>query len=310
MLRRLRPSRRLVKLGLIALLAGFCVSAACVLAFLVSARGAQSDFQPVNESLPLEVDTLSVEIPAYRRAEDATYLTFVEWYLVFNPQEYAQFLAHDRPSRFPYFHGIAQIWRGDREVYGITRRFYPFNGGYNLMLVVIGVSSTAEFAIKGLYEKSVGRFFEWTASGERTAEDDFAAQVAREYGEFVPTQPWFEFPFGRKLKELWTTTGFTGAHFPRKCERKFFLSLEYGVKTLYAAVIRLEPLRLWRGRSRSLSVGAPGAAAIARAVRRAECAATRAGSMDPRRPTLPGFHRRRAIARPRWHRVRGDRGQR
>jgi hypothetical protein len=84
----------------------------------------------------------------------------------------------------------------------------------------------------------VGRFFEWI-SGASTPEDTYAADVAREYGDFIPTQPWYDFPFGRKLTGLWSTTRIFGPSFLRKSERKFFLSLEYGVKYLYAGVIRL-----------------------------------------------------------------------
>jgi len=207
--------------------------------FLAAARAAQPRFRPITEPLPPGLSARIDQIPGYRRDEDATYLTFVEWYLVFNPQEYAQFIEKNPPSRFPYFCGIRQIWSSYVDVYGIARRYYRFNAGYNLMLVVIGTSSTVEFAIKGTYEKTVGRIFEWSASGESTSEDRFAAKVARAYGEFIPTRPWFEFPFGHELVELWSTTGFFGRHFPRKCERKFFLSVEYGVKSIYAAVIRL-----------------------------------------------------------------------
>ena len=89
-----------------------------------------------------------------------------------------------------------------------------------------------------LYENTLGRLSEWTAGGQRTGEDDFAARVAREYGDFVPTRPWFEFPFGARFTELWATNDLFGPHFIRKCERKFFLSLEYGIKTPYAAIIR------------------------------------------------------------------------
>ena len=221
-----------------AVLIGGASIAIAVAAFLFIASRAQPNFKPVAQPLAPEIASRIDRLPHYRRAEDATYLTFVEWYLVFNPQEYAQFIAANRPSRFPYFRGIGQIWSSYTEVYGIARQHYPFNVGYHLMLVVIGVSSTAEFAIKGVYETTIGRVFEWTASGEATPEDIYAANVAHNYGAFITTQPWFEFPFGEKLRGLWSEPTFFGTHFLRKCERKFFLSLEYGVKALYAATIR------------------------------------------------------------------------
>jgi hypothetical protein len=237
MIRRLLQWRNLWRALKYALLAGFTCALVAIAAFLLVARTKQRDFTPVADPVDPAQSARIAAIPKYRRDEDATYLTFPEWYLVFNPQEYAQHLAADRPSRFPYFRGIAQMWGSYAEVYGLARRHYPFNPGYNTMLVVICTSSTVEFAIKGVYEKTVGRLFEWTAGGATTPEDAFAAQVAKEYGDFIPTRPWFEFPFGRKFKELWTTNKFFGPHFLRKCERKFFLSLEYGIKSVYAAVI-------------------------------------------------------------------------
>lgn len=215
--------------GLLALAVGCAV---------VSNRSARH-FHPIQEPMPAGHGALIDTIPAYRRPEGATYLTFPEWYLVFNPQEYAQSLALHPPSRFPYFKSLGQFWGGYAEVYGITQHNYPFNGGAHLMVMVIGTSTTVEYTIKGVYENTVGRFSEFTAQGKRTAEDDYAAQVAKDYGDFVPTQPWFDFPFGHKLAGLWSQTRFFGPHFPRKFERKLFLSLEYGVKSLYAGVIRL-----------------------------------------------------------------------
>lgn len=241
MLRRFLKNRRgrawrALRLGF---LAGVILAAISALGFLSAAIAAQRDFKPVTEPLSPELNRIIEGTEKYRRAEDGTYLTFTEWYLVFNPQEYAAFIAKERPSRFPYFRGIAQIWSGYSQTYGIVRRHYPFNAGQNLMVVVIATSSTVEFGLKGAYEKSVGRLFEWTAGGSRTPEDEFAAQVARDYGNFIPTRPWFEFPFAHKFRELWTSTDLFGPRFLRKTERKIFLSFEYGAKALYAGLIRL-----------------------------------------------------------------------
>lgn len=238
MTRRLLQWRNLWRLAKWTLLTGLAVVALSLAAFLLVARTKQRDFRPVATAIPAEHAARIAATPRYQRDEDATYLTFPEWYLVFQPQEYAQYLATGRPSGFPYGRSIAQMWGGYTEVYGVTRQHYRFNPGYNLMLVVICSSSTVEFAIKGVYENTVGRAFEWTAGGATTPEDAFAAQVAREYGDFIPNWPWFEFPFGRKFKELWTAHDLFGPHFLRKGERKLFLSLEYGLKSLYAGVIR------------------------------------------------------------------------
>lgn len=239
MRRRFLQSRFVRKILGRAILLGFAAVVSATVLFVIVASRSQPDFRPIHDAVSPEHAALIAGIARYRRPEDATYLTFPEWYLVFNPQEYAQFLHDYPPSRFPYLKSIGQFWRGYAQVYGITRRNYPFNFGDHLMVMVIGTSSTVEYAIKGAYENTVGRLFEWISSDAQTAEGAYAAQVAREYGDFIPTQPWFDFPFGHKLAGLWSTTGFFGKHFLRKCERKFFLSLEYGVKSIYAGVIRL-----------------------------------------------------------------------
>jgi hypothetical protein len=57
------------------------------------------------------------------------------------------------------------------------------------MLVVIGTSFSAEYALKGAYEHSIGRLSEWTSRHQMTAEDNCAAQVAEDYARFVHVRP-------------------------------------------------------------------------------------------------------------------------
>ena len=45
-------------------------------------------------------------------------------------------------------------------------RSFPFNGGYHLMVMVIGSSTTVEYALKGVYEHTIGRLAEATVSGD------------------------------------------------------------------------------------------------------------------------------------------------
>ncbi|MEZ4657364.1 MAG: hypothetical protein R2911_07315 [Caldilineaceae bacterium] len=172
------------------------------------------------------------------RPEDQTYLTFPEWYIVYSADEYAAFVADNPPSRFPYWAAIGQYWRSYYDVCAVTRERYAFNGGYHLTLVVIGVSFTYEDLFKGLYEKTIGRATEWVSSPELTSEDAYARQVAKEYGDFIHTIPWYEFPFDQKLRGLWRQTPLWGPNAIRKWERKLALSVEYGGKALYGRLIR------------------------------------------------------------------------
>jgi hypothetical protein len=174
----------------------------------------------------------------YRRAESFTFLTLPEWSIVYSADEYARFIERGRPSRFPHFAAIGQYWRGYSDVCAVTRREYPFESGYQVMLGVIGVSFSLEHAVKGVWEKTIGRFTEhfWTRD---TPEDAFAAKTAREYGTFMHTTPWYEFPFGARLGALWRQTPAWGPHPVRKWERRAVLSAEYGLKAVYGAVIGL-----------------------------------------------------------------------
>src|SRR5437870_5113789 len=52
----------------------------------------------------------------YARREDQTYLTLPEWYIVYSADEYAAFLAQNRPSGFPYFRAAWQFWQAYDDV--------------------------------------------------------------------------------------------------------------------------------------------------------------------------------------------------
>jgi hypothetical protein len=178
------------------------------------------------------------DIPEYARPEDLTYLTLPEWYIVYSTDEYAGFIAQNPPSQFPYFRAVGQYWQTYAAVCDVVRGKYPFNGEHQFALGFIGISFTAENMLKGVYEGTVGRISEWTAS-EPTEEDIYAAQVAKEYGEFLHMTPWYFFPFKEKLQGLWQETSLSGPNLIRKWERKLSLTIEYGLKILYAGFTRL-----------------------------------------------------------------------
>jgi hypothetical protein len=173
------------------------------------------------------------------RAEDSTYLTFPEWYIVYSAQEHAAALDVRPPSAYPYFRSVGQYWCSYNTVFEWARRRYPFSAGNHLMLLVIGTSYTGEYLIKGAYENTIGRVSEALSGGATTEEDRFNAQLWREYGAFLEHTPWYEFPFSAKLAALWQETGAWGQHPIRKWERKIALSMEYAVKAAYGKLIGL-----------------------------------------------------------------------
>ncbi len=173
----------------------------------------------------------------YARSEDQTYLTYPEWYIVYNADEYAAFLVDHRPSEFPYFQAVGQVWGIYGGVCKVTRAQYPFNSGYHLSNYVTSSSFSLETLLRGLYEGSVGRVTE-LFSTIPTEEEIYARDVAKEYGTFIHTIPWYEFPFRQKLDGLWAQTNLWGTNPIRKWERKLALSVEYGVKSIYAGLIK------------------------------------------------------------------------
>lgn len=176
-------------------------------------------------------------LEGYKKGEEQTFLTLPEWYLVFNPNEYADFLERgNNPSDFPFFLSIDEYWALYDRVNVLADDLYPANFEYQTMLWVIGVSTTAEFVAKGAYENTIGRFTRWTAS-EDTPEDFLIQEAHRAYGDLIFTEPWYKFPFWDYVQRAWGDTPFFGANFIRKLERKMLATLEFGFKSTYAKLI-------------------------------------------------------------------------
>lgn len=182
---------------------------------------------------PPERKVASSGIKEYARPEDDTLLSYPEWYIVWSYQEKADFQQAHLPSGFPYLGAVRQFWSGYCCVSRLLRGKYPFNGGEQVMLMVIGTSFSAEYILKGAYENTVGKLSEWTSSGQPTEEDRFAYKVAREYADFVHVRPFYEFHFARQVSEMWKETSLLGAHWLRKWERKLFLTVDYTIEALY-----------------------------------------------------------------------------
>lgn len=186
---------------------------------------------------PLERQKATAGIVNYLRPEDDTFLSYPEWYIVWSYQEKADFQKHNLPSGFPYFAAVRQYWGGYCCISRLIRGKYPANFGEQMMLVVIGTSFSAEYILKGAYEKTVGRLSEWASGHQSTEEDQFAYNVAREYADFVHVRPFYEFHFARQVSGLWKATPLFGAHFLRKLERKLFLTLDYTAEAFYCWII-------------------------------------------------------------------------
>lgn len=177
------------------------------------------------------------DIAAGQRPLEDSYFSYPEWYIVWSYEERAQYLKNNLPSGFPYFASIGHYWRSYCFICGLTQSRHQFNFGDHLSSFVLGGSFAVEYAIRGAYEQSVGRFSEWTSRHQLVEEDAYAAGVAREYADFVYVRPFYEFHFAHALRELWKQTTLWGTHPIRKWERKFILSVDYGLEAAYAEIL-------------------------------------------------------------------------
>jgi FAD/FMN-containing dehydrogenase len=172
----------------------------------------------------------------YLREEDQTYLTHPEWYIVYSGDEYAEWMRTKLPTDFPYILSIGQYWTGYHEMWKATHGKYPLNFGYHVMLVVIGTSYSVELTLKAIWDNTFGRFSGWTSGHALTDEDRYAATVYDDYEKFIHIYPWYEYRFSPRLAGLWRLP-LGGQHQIRRIERRWALSLEYGIKAVYASAI-------------------------------------------------------------------------
>lgn len=189
------------------------------------------------QSQPAERQAATAGIPNYARAEDDTFLSYPEWYIVWSYQEKADFQEHHLPSGFPYFDAVGQYWSSYCCISRLLEGNYSPNIGEQLMLVVIGTSFSAEYILKGAYEKTIGRLSEWSSANDFTQEDEFSYRVARDYADFVHVRPFYEFHFARRVPALWNGTDLWGLHPMRKWERKIFLTADYAIEAFYCWTI-------------------------------------------------------------------------
>ena len=199
---------------------------------------------PAGDGLLVDKAWLTNRTPALTphdqvRPPDQTFLTFPEWFLVFGPAEQANFFQTHTSTKFPFMVHVYQIWGGYRSVYEQIRGNFPFNSRYHLMIVVISTSSTVEFGLKAAYETLIGRLTDTSDGEPLTEEDQFNATFAHDYVTFLDTAPWYEFDFKSRLIKLWTETPLFGSHPVRKWERKYILTTELAVKTVYGWLIGL-----------------------------------------------------------------------
>lgn len=177
-------------------------------------------------------------IKGYFREEEQTILTVPEWYLVFNPKEYADFLeAGNNPSDFPFYASLDEYWKLYDRSLTLVSEAYPKNDEYTTMLQVIGVSVTMEYAVKMIYENTIGTVFGWFANDSISEKERAIIDAQRAYSDFIYHTAWYEFRFMPWIAEVWGASGTSDASWSRKWERTLFFTLEFSFKAAYAQLI-------------------------------------------------------------------------
>ncbi|MBR0753408.1 hypothetical protein JQ604_14565 [Bradyrhizobium jicamae] len=168
----------------------------------------------------------------YRRAEGDSFLTYPEWYIVYAYSDLAGVTRASSESSFDYFGSIGGFWSslcGARKSTSLAR---PPTQDQMITDYIIGSSFMAEMAVQGLYERTIGALTVAWRGAVRTKEDDFNLALLDDYAKFLEQTPWYRYPFADKLSALWHDVPFEFSL--RSIERRFSLSLQYGVKSLYA----------------------------------------------------------------------------
>ena len=179
----------------------------------------------------------AIDEQGYRRKQANTYFTFPEWYIVYSFEDFGRFLNSSSESQFGYLSHILGFWQSFCTINRAVPEGRESRADVKTMIYIIGVSYSVEYAIKGLYENSIGRITEWIRGSVRTPQDDFGRKVVQDYAASLYTIPWYKFPFREKLDGLMAISAPTPSSL-RSWERDFALGAEYFVKLGYAALIQ------------------------------------------------------------------------
>ncbi len=194
--------------------------------------------RPDASNVQVPESTLGINDPDYHRDLANTYFTFPEWYIVYSFEDFGRFLETRSESGFPYLSQIDGFWRGFCSANRIAGNF-PGAAYTKFNLYVIGLSFSVEYAVKGIYENTIGRLTEWARGPKATVEDGYARAVLQDYGSFLHEVPWYRYPFGDTLIGLWSAAPLYSDSPVRNIERHASLSVEYALKWGYAKLITL-----------------------------------------------------------------------
>ena len=169
--------------------------------------------------------------PEHHRPEARTLLTYPEWHIVHAYADYAEVIRTGDPHEFGYIASIAGFWGSLCALSEQAGAHGGVDWPTKQMVYTIGVSFSAELALKAAYEETLGRMAALVRGPARAALDDLSAQQAASYATFLQQVPWYRWDFRADAAALQPVAGF------RDRERAFALGIEYRAKAGYAGVI-------------------------------------------------------------------------
>ncbi|MEO3480355.1 hypothetical protein AAFO90_22160 [Phaeobacter sp. CAU 1743] len=171
--------------------------------------------------------------PAHHRPESRTLMTYPEWHIVHAYEDYAKVVRSGDPHDYGFLRGIGGFWSSLCALSQRAADHGDIDGSTKQMVYVIGVSFTAELALKGAYEETLGRLFATLRGPQRAPLDDLSAKQSAAYATFLQQVPWYKWPFREDITDLNTNA----SPVLRDRERRLALGLEYRAKAAYADVI-------------------------------------------------------------------------
>ncbi len=162
-----------------------------------------------------------------------TFLTYPEWSIVHAYEDFAAVAKSEGETAFRYVRAVRDYWRGLCTIYGEASAHGDIAPDMRAMLHIIGLSFSAEMLVKGNWENTVGLVSTVLSTESDAVEDIHARKVADDYAKFLVQTPWYEYPFGKALRELWALD-FKWNNPVRSIERRIALTMEWGGKSLYA----------------------------------------------------------------------------
>lgn len=171
--------------------------------------------------------------PADTRAEARTLLTYPEWHIVHAYDDYAKVIEGADPHTFAYFNAVKTYWTSLCALKEQAASHGGVDNATKQLVYVIGVSFSAEMAMKALYEETLGRLATMIRGAQLSPLDALSARQAADYATFLQQVPWYQYDFAADAAALRAGQSDN----PRDLERRLALGGEYAAKAAYAQVI-------------------------------------------------------------------------